>query len=152
MSKYQVDRGIWLALTLGWLAQLVSILVDAFAIGLPSPGPVWLRPALSVTTWLVLAVYAIESHRLRLPHIRRALAVLAAGTVVLAWVFPVRLTPVRRSMGAFALADRFCFIRAFWCGAAACSHPEPGRTTTAQQVESAQSTDRFATGPGHAFC
>jgi len=94
-SKYQVDRGIWLALTLGWLGQLVSILVDAFAIGLPHAGARFgFAPALSVTTWLVLAVYAVESHRLRLPHIRRALAVLAGGTVALAWFFPGQAHPL----------------------------------------------------------
>ena len=101
MSKYQVDQGIWLALTLGWLAQLVSILVDAFAIGLPQPRAQFgFAPLCPVTTWLVLAVYAIESHRLRLPHIRRALAVLAAGTVVLALGRAGQAHPVHGSMGA----------------------------------------------------
>ena len=95
VSKYKTDRGIWTALCLGWLSQLISILVDALAIGAPSMGARFgFAPALSVTTWLVLAVYAVESHKLRLPHIRRALATLAALTVALAWIFPGQPHPL----------------------------------------------------------
>lgn len=95
VSKYKTDRGIWAALCLGWVSQLISILVDALAIGAPSMGARFgFAPALSVTTWLVLAVYAIESHKLRLPHIRRALATLAALTVALAWIFPGQPHPL----------------------------------------------------------
>ncbi|MGE5450870.1 MAG: inner membrane protein YpjD [Acidobacteriota bacterium] len=95
VSKYQTDRHIWAALCVGWLSQLISILVDALAIGEPAMGARFgFAPALSVTTWLVLAVYAVESHKLRLPHIRRALATLAAMTVALAWVFPGQPHPL----------------------------------------------------------
>lgn len=95
VSKYQADRGIWLTLLLGWVMQFASIVVDALAIGLPTVGARFgFAPALSVTTWLVLAVYAIESHRLRLPHMRRGLAVLAALTVALAWIFPGQAHPL----------------------------------------------------------
>ena len=94
VSKYRQDRGIWLALCTGWLAQFVSIAVDALSIGQATHGAKFgFAPALSVTTWLVLAVYAIESHRLRLPTIRRTLATLAALTVALAWFFPGQTHP-----------------------------------------------------------
>ena len=94
VSKYRLDQGIWLALCFGWLAQFISIAVDALSIGQVTLGARFgFAPALSVTTWLVLAVYAIESHRLRLPTIRRTLATLAALTVVLAWLFPGQSHP-----------------------------------------------------------
>jgi ABC-type uncharacterized transport system permease subunit len=94
VSKYRLDRGIWLALCTGWLAQFVSIAVDALSIGQATQGARFgFAPALSVTTWLVLAVYAIESHRLRLPTIRRTLATLSALTVALAWFFPGQTHP-----------------------------------------------------------
>lgn len=45
-------------------------------------------PALSVTAWLALTVYAVESRLLPQMQARWALAGLGAATVVLAWVFP----------------------------------------------------------------
>ncbi|MEK9802172.1 MAG: cytochrome c biogenesis protein CcsA [Curvibacter sp.] len=45
-------------------------------------------PALSVTVWLVAAVYAIESRLYPQLRTRWALSVLGAGVVVLAWFFP----------------------------------------------------------------
>ncbi|MCH8180326.1 MAG: cytochrome c biogenesis protein CcsA [Proteobacteria bacterium] len=77
------------ALLLGWLAQGVAIALDALSLDSPLPGARFgFAPALSVTAWLVLAVYAVESRRLALPSVRRSLSVLALGTVVLAWLFP----------------------------------------------------------------
>lgn len=89
VSKYRADRGIWIGLVVGWLGQLASILVDALSIGQSNDGARFgFAPALSVTIWLVLGVYAVESRKLRLPHIRRSLALFAAFTVGLAWYFP----------------------------------------------------------------
>ncbi|MEJ8854601.1 cytochrome c biogenesis protein CcsA [Variovorax robiniae] len=45
-------------------------------------------PALSVTAWLVLTVYGIESRMYPQLTVRRALAVLAAATVLVATFFP----------------------------------------------------------------
>lgn len=83
------ERPVWALLCLGWLAQAAAIVLDTVAFD----GPVWharfgFAPALSVTTWLVLAVYALENRRLGLPSVRRALALLAAVTVCLACLFP----------------------------------------------------------------
>ena len=84
-----VNRAVRGALLLGWLAQGVAIALDALSLDSPLPGARFgFAPALSVTAWLVLAVYAIESRRLGLPGLRRSLALLALGTVVLAWRFP----------------------------------------------------------------
>lgn len=88
------ERPIWAALSLAWLAQAIAILLDTVAFD----GPILrarfgFAPALSVTTWLVLAVYAVENRRLGLPSVRRALAALAALSVVLAWLFPGQAHP-----------------------------------------------------------
>lgn len=52
-------------------------------------------PALSMTAWLVLTVYAIESQVFPQMEARWALSVLGAAAVVLAWLFPG--TPLHRS-------------------------------------------------------
>ena len=88
------DRPVWAALCLGWLAQALAILLDTVAFDGPTlHARFGFAPALSVTTWLVLAVYAIENRRLGLPSVRRALALLAAVTVALAWLFPGQTHP-----------------------------------------------------------
>lgn len=72
----------------GWLALglLLAVLV------LPGWSGEGLRfgfgPVLSLTVWLVLAVYALERHLLPLPGLRRALALLGAAAVLLAEAFP----------------------------------------------------------------
>lgn len=45
-------------------------------------------PALSITAWLVLTVYAIESHHFPQLRARWALAGFGAAAVLLAWAFP----------------------------------------------------------------
>lgn len=45
-------------------------------------------PALSITAWLVLTAYAVESHRFPQLRARFALAGLGAAAVLLAWAFP----------------------------------------------------------------
>lgn len=45
-------------------------------------------PALSVTAWLIAAVYAVESHLYPAMKTRWALSALAAGAVLLALIFP----------------------------------------------------------------
>lgn len=76
---------------LAWVTQAVAIGVDVLALDAPQAGARFgFAPALSVTSWLVLGVYALESRRLGLPAVRQTLALLAAATVVLAWVFPGR--------------------------------------------------------------
>ncbi|MES2090021.1 MAG: hypothetical protein V4532_08605, partial [Pseudomonadota bacterium] len=47
------DRHIWAALSLGWLAQAVSIAFDTFSWDSPHPAARFgFAPALSVTSWL----------------------------------------------------------------------------------------------------
>ena len=83
------NRLIWAALAVGWLAQAAAIVLDVVALDEASARARFgFGPALSVTTWLVLAVYTLENRRIGLPSVRRALALLAAATVALAWMFP----------------------------------------------------------------
>jgi len=89
LQRHPEDRLVWAALAAGWLAHAISIAFDTLhqqSTGLAAR--FGFAPALSVTTWLVLAVYAAESHRLGLPAIRKWLAFAAALFVALAWVFP----------------------------------------------------------------
>lgn len=81
-----------------WVAQAIAIGVDVLALDTPRAGARFgFAPALSVTSWMVLGVYALESRKLGLPALRQALALLAAVTVVLAWVFPGRLYTANQS-------------------------------------------------------
>ena len=82
------------ALLIGWVAHAIAIGVDIAGIG---SNVVVARfgfaPALSVTLWLVLAVYVVESRFVPLPGARRTLALLGIVVVVLAWLFPGELRP-----------------------------------------------------------
>jgi ABC-type uncharacterized transport system permease subunit len=90
-SEGQSDAGkpLWAWLCLGWLAQTVAIANDLIDWqGSVAQARFGFATALSSTTWLVLAVYAVEHRRLGWPSVRRALAVAAALTCALAWLFP----------------------------------------------------------------
>ncbi len=77
------------SLLVAWLVHAGAIVVDISGLGLAERGPRFgFAPALSVTLWLVLAVYLIESRFLPLDKTRRALALLGAAAVVLAGLFP----------------------------------------------------------------
>jgi ABC-type uncharacterized transport system permease subunit len=81
-------------LLVAWLAHALAIVVDTAGLGTDVVGARFgFAPALSVTVWLVLTVYGIESRFVPLPGVRRALALLGAVTVILAWTFPGELRP-----------------------------------------------------------
>lgn len=85
---------LWLA----WAAHLVALVIDIAGIGLERPGARFgFAPALSMTVWLVLAVYMVESRFLPLPSARRVLAGLAVVAVLLALVFPGESRPLAAS-------------------------------------------------------
>lgn len=86
--------GLRSALLLAWLAHGAAILVDIGGLGAPVAGARFgFAPALSVTLWLVLAVYGFESRFVPLRGARSRLAWLGAVVVVLAWIFPGQLHP-----------------------------------------------------------
>ncbi len=81
--------GLRTALLIGWIAQGVSIAIDVAGIGSGIPGARFgFAPALSITLWLVLAVYEAESRFVPLTGARRALATIGVVVVVVAWFFP----------------------------------------------------------------
>ncbi len=71
-------------LTLAWLLH-AAVLASSLLVSPPMFG---FAPALSVTAWLVLLVYAVESHVY--PQLRARSSLLALGlvSVLLAWMFP----------------------------------------------------------------
>jgi ABC-type uncharacterized transport system permease subunit len=82
------------SLIVGWLAHALAIGVDTSGIGAePAGARFGFAPALSVTLWLVIGVYLLESRSLPLPGARRALAGLGATAVLLALLFPGELRP-----------------------------------------------------------
>lgn len=82
------------ALPLGWAAHALALLLDIAGLGSPLAGARFgFAPALSMTCWLVLSVYLVESRFLPLPGARRVLAVLAALVCALAWSFPGESRP-----------------------------------------------------------
>jgi len=89
------------ALLVGWIMHAIAIVIDVTGVGTDRPGARFgFAPALSVTLWLVLAVYELESRFLPLTGARRALAILGALVVVLAWLFPGQVHPQAASMWA----------------------------------------------------
>lgn len=77
-------RGIQALLALAWLLHGALLLWSLTA----APVRFGFGPALSVTGWLVLTVYAVESRLYPHLRVRRALALLGALAVLLALLFP----------------------------------------------------------------
>src|SRR5437899_11105587 len=73
----------WL-LALAWLLHALAL---GWGLGGGTPR-FGFAPAISVTAWLVLTVYGIESRMYPQLQVRRALAVLGAAAVLLAVLFP----------------------------------------------------------------
>ena len=90
-----------LALLAGWLMHAVAIVVDIGGLGDAASGARFgFGPALSVTLWLVLAVYGVESRFVPLPNSRRVLACLGALAVAVALAYPGELRPQASSRWA----------------------------------------------------
>jgi ABC-type uncharacterized transport system permease subunit len=95
------SSGLRTALLVGWIAHGISSAIDVAGIGSDRPGARFgFAPALSITLWLVLAVYELESRFVPLVGARRALAGLGVVVVVLAWVFPGQVHPQAASVWA----------------------------------------------------
>ena len=78
----------------GFVAHAVAICVDISGVGSATDvARFGFAPALSMTVWLVLAVYLVESRFVPLPGARRVLALLAIVVVLLAWSFPGEVRP-----------------------------------------------------------
>ncbi len=82
------------ALWTGWTAHALALVLDLSGLLGGPPGVRFgFAPALSMTLWLVLAVYAIESRTVALPGAWRALSLLGAFVLALAWIYPGELRP-----------------------------------------------------------
>lgn len=82
------------SLPVGWAAHGAAIVLEASGVGAVHAGARFgFAPALSVTAWLVLAVYGIESRQVPLPGVRRVLALLGLCAVGLALFFPGEVRP-----------------------------------------------------------
>ncbi len=82
------------ALGIGWVAQGAAIAVDVAGLGSAQDGARFgFAPALSLTVWLVLAVYLVESRFVPLAGGRRVLTALALLVVAVAWAFPADIRP-----------------------------------------------------------
>lgn len=82
------------ALVIGWLLHAVVLALDIGGWGAERPGArLGFAPVLSMTVWLVIAVYTIESRWLPLPAVRRWLALGGGGAVLLAAAFPGEARP-----------------------------------------------------------
>lgn len=80
------------ALLAGWVAQGAAIVIDVAGIGSTVSGARFgFAPALSVTLWLVLAVYALESRFVPLRGAHHRIAWIGCAVVLLAWAFPGQL-------------------------------------------------------------
>jgi ABC-type uncharacterized transport system permease subunit len=81
-------------LMLAWAAHLLALGLDIAGFGQTQAGARFgFAPALSMTVWLVIAVYMLESRFLPLAGVRRVLALLAALVVVVALLFPGESRP-----------------------------------------------------------
>jgi ABC-type uncharacterized transport system permease subunit len=80
LGNTYAKAAVWLA----WLAHGILLAMGLFG----SEPRFGFAPALSVTAWLIAAVYAIESHLYPLLQTRWALSALGAAAVLLAMLFP----------------------------------------------------------------
>jgi ABC-type uncharacterized transport system permease subunit len=77
------------ALVAGWLAHLGVLILDIGGWGTSQPGArLGFAPVLSMTVWLVIAVYTVESRLVPLPAVRRSLALAGTAAVAVALLFP----------------------------------------------------------------
>jgi ABC-type uncharacterized transport system permease subunit len=84
-----LPRGAAPALVVGWLAHLGVLVLDIGGWGTEQPGArLGFAPVLSMTVWLVVAVYTVESRLVPLPAVRRSLAIVATAAVLVALAFP----------------------------------------------------------------
>jgi len=90
----QRDNAARIVVALAWLLH-AALLVSGFAGEAPRFG---FAAALSVTVWLIAAVYAIESHYYPQLRIRWSLCLLGSVVVMLAQLFPGALLPPSSSV------------------------------------------------------
>jgi ABC-type uncharacterized transport system permease subunit len=77
------------AFVLAWLTHGMALLAHQFGIGEPGVGARFgFALALTMTLWLVMLVYAIESHLRPLADVRRALSIAGSSSLLLLLFYP----------------------------------------------------------------
>ena len=94
LGRERFADGLRIALLVAWIAHAVALVVEIAGVGSTlQVARFGFAPALSMTLWLVLGVYVVESRFVPLPGVRRALALLGMLVVLLAWLFPGEVRP-----------------------------------------------------------
>jgi ABC-type uncharacterized transport system permease subunit len=89
LPSTRTERIAGAALIAGWLAHTLALALELAGVGRAVPGVRFgFAPALSITLWLVLAVYGVESRLVPIRRVRRALASCGVIAVALALLFP----------------------------------------------------------------
>jgi ABC-type uncharacterized transport system permease subunit len=77
------------ALMGGWVLHALLLMVDVAGVGQPAAGArLGFGPVLSLTVWLVIAVYEIESRMVPLPTVRKGLGLAGLLAVLVEATFP----------------------------------------------------------------
>jgi len=83
------------ALVGAWLLHGLLLVIDIAGIGQPAPGArLGFAPVLSMTVWLVIAVYTVESRLVPLPGVRLGLAASGLLAVLVCAAFPGEMRPI----------------------------------------------------------
>ncbi len=83
------------ALLGGWVLHVVLLFIDIAGVGQAVPGArLGFAPVLSMTVWLVIAVYTVESRLVPLPAVRQWLALAGLLAVLITATFPGELRPI----------------------------------------------------------
>jgi ABC-type uncharacterized transport system permease subunit len=89
LPSARTERIAGAALIVGWLAHASALALELAGVGRAVPGVRFgFAPALSITLWLVLAVYGVESRLVPITRVRRVLAACGVTAVALALAFP----------------------------------------------------------------
>ncbi len=106
------------ALPLNWIARLSAaallggfvlhgllLVIDIGGFGQPQAGArLGFGPVLSMTVWLVIAVYTVESRLVPLPAVRQGLGAAGAAAVGVAALFPGELRPLSSALAPLHFA------------------------------------------------
>ena len=83
------------ALLGGFVLHGLLLVIDIGGFGQSQPGArLGFGPVLSMTVWLVIAVYTVESRLVPLPAVRQGLGVAGAAAVAVAALFPGEMRPL----------------------------------------------------------
>jgi ABC-type uncharacterized transport system permease subunit len=83
------------ALLGAWILQAVLLVIDIGGVGQTQPGArLGFAPVLSLTVWLVIGVYSVESRLVPLPGVRKWLGLAGLLVVAVCAAFPGEMRPI----------------------------------------------------------